>query len=237
MFETTHWSVVLTAAEGKSSDARSALAELCRCYWPPLYGFIRRRGYSVEEAQDLTQGFFAELIEKNYVAQADQELGRFRTFLLAALKHHISHERERRSARKRGGGRVIFSLDFASAEKEYACEPATDITPEHLFERRWALTVLRKALENLERQYCEAGRSEEFARYRPFLTGDNESTSYARLAADTGGTEGAIRVAVHRLRQRFRRSLKAEVAQTVRSESDAEDELNQLFVVLGRNIF
>ncbi|MEO1496290.1 MAG: sigma-70 family RNA polymerase sigma factor [Planctomycetota bacterium] len=234
MFETTHWSLVLTAAEGESTDARNALADLCQRYWTPLYGFVRRRGFSVEEAQDLTQGFFAKLIEKDYVGQADRDRGRFRTFLLASLKHFLSHERERQAAQKRGGDRTILSLDFESAEQAYACEPATDVTPEKLFERRWALTVLQQAIESLERDHAEAGRIEEFERYRPFLTGDGDTPSYAQLAAETGKSVEATRVAVHRLRQRFRRSLKAEVSQTVSDPGDAEDELSQLLIALSK---
>lgn len=224
---------MLAAAEGESTEAQDALAKLCQQYWAPLYGFVRQRGHSVEDARDLTQGFFAKLIEKRYVAQADLDRGRFRTFLLASLKHFLSHERGRRAAQKRGGGRTILSLDFESAEKAYACEPSTDVTPERLFERRWALTVLQRALVSLEQEHREAGRLEEFERLRPFLTGDGETPTYAQLATEIGGSEGAIRVAVHRLRRRFRSALKEEVAQTVGDAADADDELRQLFEALG----
>ncbi|MGW8257001.1 MAG: RNA polymerase sigma factor, partial [Thermoguttaceae bacterium] len=169
-FATTHWSIVLSAGSRRSTEAKQALAVLCENYWFPLYAFVRRAGYSAEDAQDLTQEFFARLLAKNYLATVDRRLGRFRSFLLGAMKHFLAKEKRRRGAKKRGGGRPVISLDFPSGENRYSLiEPVDNLTPERLYEKRWALTLLELVLGRLCDEYCAAGKSELFAALKQFL--------------------------------------------------------------------
>jgi RNA polymerase sigma-70 factor (ECF subfamily) len=230
-FETTQWSIVLAAGRGASGDAREALAALCERYWYPVYAFVRGRGHGADEAEDLTQAFFAKLLEKRYVRDADPERGRFRSFLLAAVTHFLSNERDRETALKRGGGRAVVSLDAENAEGRYRLEPSHDMTPERVFRRRWALTLLERAVVRLREEAERAGQAERFERLKACLTGD--AVPHAEVAAALGMSEGAVKVAVHRLRRRYRELLRAEIADTVANPAAVDDELRELFAALG----
>ncbi len=232
-FLTTHWSLVIAAGRRQSPQSDGALASLCSTYWYPLYAFVRRRGYAPEEAQDLTQEFFAALLDKNYVQDADRQRGRFRSFLLTALKHFLSNQRNRARAKKRGGGRSVFSLDFESGEIQYRREPADAMTAERLFERRWALKLLDRVLGRLQQEYADAGNPAIFEHLKECLTREKGSTPYRQVAQQAGLTEGAVKVAVHRLRRRYRELLEEEIAQTVSTAAEVEDEIRQLFAALG----
>ena len=227
-FATTRWSVVAAAGAGASPDARAALTTLCETYWYSVYAFIRRRGCSAEDARDLTQEFFATLIEKEYLQAADRERGRFRSFLLTAVKRFLSKEYERATAQKRGGTRQHISLDFDAGESRYRIEPFHNSTPERLFERRWALTVLDRVVQRLEQEYADGGKAELFARLKAGLTGPAETAPYAEIAAELQTTPGAVKVAAHRLRKRYREILKAEIAETLVDPGDVRDELQHL---------
>jgi RNA polymerase sigma factor (sigma-70 family) len=231
-FATTHWSVVVAAGRRSSPQAQEALATLCRAYWYPLYVFIRRQGFSAEESQDLTQEFFARLLEKHFLAQVDQEKGRFRSFLLAACKHFLSNERDRARAKKRGGGRELISIDVADAENRYRLEPAYDLTPEKLFERRWVLTLLDQVLMQLRNESVRDGKEEQFNCLKDYLTGNKGRTSYRETAEKLGVTEGAVKVAAHRLRKRYRELLRDEIAKTLNEGDSIEDEIRELFQAL-----
>jgi RNA polymerase sigma factor (sigma-70 family) len=234
-FATTRWSIVLAAGGDRSAAAgtaaRDALAVLCETYWYPLYAYVRRCGHVPEEARDLTQSFFVRLLDKNTVAAADPSRGRFRSFLLTALKNFLASEWSRASAEKRGGGRPILRLsaDFDSAERQYAREPADTLTPERLYERRWALTLLDTVLAGLQEQYAAAGRAPLFDRLKPYLTGGAQAPPHAQTAADLGLTEGAVQVAVHRIRRRYRDLLRAHIAATVESPEQVDEEIRDLF--------
>jgi len=232
-FTTTHWSVVLSARNRKSPQSERALATLCETYWFPLYAYVRRSGYSSHDAQDLTQEFFAQFLAKDFLKDIDHRRGKFRSFLLVAMKHYLSHERERARAKKRGGGRAPFSLDFADAENRYNLEPEDPITPERLYQRRWALTLLDRVVRRLEDEHARAGKAETFASLKEFLTAGRESRPYRRVAEELGMSEGAIKVAVHRLRRRYREILKEEIAQTVADPAEIEEELQELFAAVG----
>ena len=220
-FSTTRWSLVLAAGHGSRPDAATALATLCETYWYPLYYYVRRRGYRAEEAQDLTQAFFAKLLEKGYLKVADPDRGRFRSFLLASLNHFLANEWDRAKAQKRGG--KVLSLDIEGAEGRYAREAADSLTAERLFERRWATTLLDLVLARLQEEFAREGRDGVFARLKDFLGG---------AAADLGMTEAAVKMAVHRLRRRYRHLLRAQIAQTVASPEEIEDEIRHLFAAL-----
>jgi RNA polymerase sigma factor (sigma-70 family) len=231
-FATTHWSVVVAAGRHSSPQAQEALATLCRSYWYPLYVFIRRQGFSADESQDLTQEFFARLLEKHFLAQVDQEKGRFRSFLLAACKHFLSNERDRARAKKRGGGRELVSIDAQEAESRYRLEPAHDLTPERLFDRRWVLTLLDQVLTQLRNESIRDGKEDQFEYLKVFLTGDKDQTSYREAAEKLGMTEGATKVAAHRLRKRYRELLREEIAKTLNEGDSIEDEIRELFGAL-----
>jgi RNA polymerase sigma-70 factor (ECF subfamily) len=231
-FATTRWSVVLAAGQSDSGEAKDALATLCETYWYPLYAYVRRQGYDCASAQDLTQGFFARLLEKEDLRNVSRERGRFRSFLLASLKHYLINEWDRARAEKRGGGRVHLSLDFDSAESRYRLEPADRGTPETLYARHWALTLLDRVQELLRQEAIDAGKAGQFEQLRVFLTGSGKSESYKQAAEQLGMTEGAVKTAVHRLRRRFRERLRGEIAQTVTTEEDIDDEIHHLFEVL-----
>lgn len=231
VFVTTHWSLVLRAG-GDTTRARAPLEQLCRQYWHPLYHYIRRRGYGVEDAQDLTQGFFARLLERQVLAQADPHRGRFRSFLLASLKHFLADEWDKARAEKRGGGPAL-SLDFQTEETRLVREPADTFTPEKAFEKRWALVLLEQVYRRLENEFGEKGKAGSFAALRVALTGSRGAVPYADIARQTGTTEGAVKVAVHRLRQRYRELLRETIADTVAGPDEVEDELRYLFRVLA----
>lgn len=235
-FATTRWSLVIDAARGPGVDPESppgrALAALCEAYWEPLYTFARRSGLGPEDARDRTQSFFARVLEAGTLAEADPDRGRFRSFLLASFRHFLANEWDREHARKRGGGRRRLSLDFDAGESRLGIEPADAETPERAFERRWALTLLDRALGRLRDRYEADGRAEWFAALAPALAGDR-SVSYAELADRLGSTEGAVKVAVHRMRERCREALRLEIAETVADPTEVDDELRQLFRALG----
>jgi RNA polymerase sigma factor (sigma-70 family) len=232
-FTTTHWSLVL-AAGVEDSRGREALARLCQVYWYPLYAFVRRQGHGAQDAQDLTQEFFLRLLEKDYLGDVDRSKGKFRWFLLAALKHFLSKEWARNKAIKRGGGRAFLPLNAVSAEDRYCREPEDDATPEKLFERRWALTLLDQVLTRLSDEYEAMGRRTTFEHLQGCITGDNQLLPYAELAPKLDMTEGAVKVAVHRLRQRYRAVLRDEIAQTVADPAEIDDEIRDLFAALGQ---
>ncbi len=232
-FTTTHWSLVLAAAGGKDARGGEALDRLCQVYWYPLYAFVRRQGHAPHDAQDLTQEFFLRLLDKDFLADIDRSKGRFRSFLLAALKHFLSKQWARGKALKRGGGRTLLPLDTLSAEDRYRREPQDNATPERLFERRWALALLDQVLSRLSKEYDSARKRAVFEQLQGCLTGDRDLLPYAELAARLGMTEGAVKVAVHRLRQRYRSVLRQEIAETVADPAEIDDEIRQLFAVLG----
>ncbi|MBZ5623664.1 MAG: sigma-70 family RNA polymerase sigma factor [Acidobacteriia bacterium] len=233
-FPTTRWSLILLAGRQEpTAECEDALASLCASYWYALYAFARHLGNPVEDAKDLTQGFFVRLLEKNYLREFKQERGRFRTFLLAAFQHYAANERHHAHAQKRRGHHTALSLDFEDAEGRYRQEPVDVQTPQRIFERRWALTVLDRALARVGKEYA-GGRRAWFDRLRCFLTGEPREFPYSQLAAELQTSEGAIRLAVHRLRRRFREALQAEVAETVADAAEIEDEIQFLIAAVGR---
>jgi RNA polymerase sigma factor (sigma-70 family) len=232
MFATTHWSLVSAAKDPDAPEARQALADLCGAYWFPVYAYVRRCGHDRHAAEDLTQAFFARLLEKNDLAAADRTRGRFRTFLLTACQHFLANQNDHATAKKRGGGKAHFSLDFAAAEGRFAHEPADAETPERAFERRWALELLDRALAELRQEYVESGRGKLFDALKGCLMAGAE-TPYAELAAGLNMTEGAVKVAVHRLRQRYRDRLREAIGRTVADPEDVDDEVRDLFAALG----
>lgn len=232
-FATTHWSLVVAAGQRTTVESERALAELCEHYWYPLYAFVRRRGHSVEEARDLTQEFFAFLLEKDRLQLADQQRGRFRSFLLTALDNFLTNQWRAGQAQKRGGGRSVLSLDWSSGEQRYLAEPADFMTPERIFDRRWALTLLERVLTQLREQYRSNGKETLFLRLQGCLSGEGSRTPYAELAREMGMSEAAIKVAVHRLRQRCGELLREEIAQTVADQADIDEELGYLFAALA----
>jgi RNA polymerase sigma-70 factor (ECF subfamily) len=231
-FETTQWTLVL-AAGGGSSAARHALARLCEIYWYPIYAYIRRRGADAEDARDLTQAFFASLLERRSFDDLSQDRGRFRAYLLAAARHFLSNDAVRRRALKRGGPAPLAPVPLDDAEGRYRFEPAGPATPETLFDRRWALTVIDRVLASLRRDAATAGGELEFDRLKACLLGDAPPGGYQAVAAELGTTEGAVRVAVHRLRRKFQSRLRAEIAATVAGESDVDDEIRYLIRALA----
>lgn len=232
-FTATRWSVVLAAADSRHPDHAAALEELCSAYWYPVYAFVRHRGFDPDGAQDLTQGFFAQLLEKRSLKAVRRERGRFRSFLLAAVKFHLSHERERAGAQKRGGGKPLIPLDMDEAETRYRLEPADLRTPESLFERRWALVLLERTIDRLREELKQSARPGRSLRLAECLTGDGSARGYAQVAAELGMSESAVRVAVHRLRHRFRELLRDEVLQTLDDPGQIDAEIRHLFAALG----
>ncbi len=228
-FETTQWSLVIAAGKDSSPAARHALAILCQKYWGPLYAFVRRKNYSVQDAQDITQGFFTQFLERGAIRDICRERGKFRAYLLSALKHYMTDEWRRGQAQKRGGGDVPLSLDFDSAERSYGLQLADEKTPEIIYEERWAMTLLNTVLNNLEQEYYASGKADLFSTLKSHLTGEDTGATYAQLAGALDMTEGAVKVAIHRLRKRFGILLRAEIAQTVADADDVEDEIHHLF--------
>lgn len=227
-FATTQWQLVRSASVDQPAEARAALAELCERYWYPLYSFVRRRGHEREEAADLTQAFFVKLLEGQTLAQVDPARGRFRGFLLASMSHFIANHWRAEKAQKRGGGKLVsLELNFDDGETRYRQEPAHDETPERIFARRWALTILRQAMESLQAELVAAGKERQFEVLRGYLD-DSTTASYQQASASLGISEVAVRVAVHRLREKYRRHLRAQVAQTVDSEQEIDRELQEL---------
>jgi len=225
---------VLSAGDPASADAATALEALCRTYWYPLYAFVRRRGHSPPDAQDLTQEFFAQLLEHNWIARADRHKGRFRSFLLMAMKRFLSNEWDKARTLKRGGQVRLVPLQLDTAETRYTREPADTRTPEQLFEKQWALTLLESVLSRLREDYARGGKGALFHALEPCLIGSRDTQPYAALGAELGMTEGAARVAVCRLREQYRECLKAEIGHTVASAAEVDEELRHLFRVMAR---
>lgn len=231
-FPATRWTLVVAAGDPHRKEARAALVSLCENYWYPLYAYLRRRGYSADEAQDLTQEFFMRVLEGRYLDRADPEKGRFRSFILTSLKFFVANEEERQRARKRGGG-MLLPLEISSGEERYRREPAHDETPERIFERRWALALLDRVVEKLRGEFAQYGRAEHFERLKVFLLGQSDAP-YAALAREMNTSEGALKVAVHRLRKRYRELFRQEIADTVADPVEVESELRFLAAVLTR---
>jgi len=233
IFVTTRWTVVLSAGNDASPDAARALEHLCQTYWFPLYAHVNRLGYGPSDAEDLTQAFFERLLEKRWLAAADSERGRFRTFLLSALKNFLANEWDKARAQKRGGHLTMVPLDATAGETRLQNEPSTTTTPDREFDRRWALAVLETVLARLEREYGDSGKSKLFDQLKVTISGDRSEIHYSDLGRALGMSEGSLRVAAHRLRQRYRELLRAEIAQTVATEAEVEDELRYLFAALS----
>jgi RNA polymerase sigma factor (sigma-70 family) len=231
-FPTTRWSLVVGAGDPHRQQARSALASLCENYWYPLYAYLRRRGYPADQAQDLTQEFFVRVLEGRYLDRANPEKGRFRSFLLTSLKFFVADEEDRQRARKRGGGAVL-PPEFSSGEERYQREPAHYETPERIFERRWALSVLDRVVQKLREEFVQHGRPEHFERLKVFLLGRSDAP-YAALAHQINTSEGALKVAIHRLRKRYRELFRQEIADTVADPGEVESELQFLAAVLSK---
>ncbi len=232
VFPATRWSVVLAATQPSAAEAQAALETICRAYWYPLYAFVRRSGQSPHDAQDLTQEFFRQLLEKRWLAAADRDKGRLRTFLITALKHFMAKEWRRAAAHKRGGGQAHVPMDTAFAESRYAAEGATPLPAEAVFDRQWALTLLDLTMQRLEAEFRAAGKAEEFAVLKGGLVAGAAAIDYAEVATRLGGSEGAARVAVHRLRKRFRELYREEIAQTLPDGAELEAELRYLAGIL-----
>jgi RNA polymerase sigma factor (sigma-70 family) len=231
-FPTTRWTLVVAARDTRRKEARSALVSLCENYWYPLYAYLRRRGYPADQAQDLTQEFFSRVLEGRYLDRADPEKGRFRSFILSCLKFFVADEGDRQRAHKRGRG-ALLPLEFSSAEERYEREPAHAETPERIFERRWALLMLDRVVEKLRDEFVHHGRPEHFERLKVFLLGESDAP-YSALAREMNTSEGALKVAIHRLRKRYRDLFRQEIADTVADPAEVESELRYLATVLTR---
>jgi RNA polymerase sigma factor (sigma-70 family) len=235
-FATTRWSLVLAASRSDSEDSRQALEELCSRYWSPLYAYARHRGNSSEDARDLTQAFFAKLLEKQDLKSADPRRGRFRNFLLASMKNFLTSEWRKDNSLKRGGAVEVLALDFDSAEASYRLEPSRQLSPEAIYQRRWALGLLERAVVDLQDQYTQAGKAEIFSALKGYLGGDEEVHPYSQLAQRLGQSEGALRTAATRLRSRWRKRLRELVAETVGEESQVKDELRSLLAAVDAGV-
>ncbi|HSA01845.1 MAG TPA: sigma-70 family RNA polymerase sigma factor [Candidatus Paceibacterota bacterium] len=233
-FAPTQWTVVLAAGRDDPTRAREALARLCEAYWYPLYAYVRRCGHSPEDAQDLVQEFFAQLLAHNWVARADQRKGRFRSFLLMVFNRFLTKEREKARTLKRGGRISLVPLRWDTAETRYAQEPAETQTPDQVFEKHWALALLQNVLKRLRQDYAQDGKGALFEKLEPSLVGARETQPYASLAAELNMSEGSVKVAVCRLRERYRDCLRDEISQTVSSSAEVDIELRHLFRVLAR---
>ena len=231
-FRTTSWSLVLTAQDGNTGRSREALGALCEIYWPPLYAFVRRRGHDRDQASDLTQAFFLHLLENQSLDNLQPEAGRFRSFLLASMKNLLADEHARDAALKRGAGRRPIRLDLDTEERAARFEPVDDLTPESIYEKRWALTVLHRVLANLREEYTREGNVERFERLKPFITGEQPVPPYRQIADEMELTEDAVKMAVHRLRKRYGKTLRAEIAETVAGPEEVDDEIRHLLSVL-----
>lgn len=233
-FTTTHWTVVLTAKDKLSSNADAALETLCRSYWRPIFAYLRREGHAPADAEDLTQAFFAHLLERDFLAHLRHREGKFRSFLLTYLKHFLSEQRRKAGAQKRGGGQVIISLDATEGEEGYLLEPVDELTPDQVFERRWAQAVLQAALDRLREEYATRGQTALFDRLQDYQPREPGGRSYAELGEEFAMTEAAVKSAIQRMRQRHRELLREEIAQTVTRPEEIEEELRHFRTLLGR---
>ena len=233
VFATTLWTVVLQAGGPTSEGSAHALERLCRTYWYPVYSFVRRSGAAPHDAEDLTQGFFAHLLDKDMIAKADRERGRFRNFLLASFKNYHANERSRQAALKRGEGKALVSFEDLQAEDRYKHEPRNNMSPEKLFDQKWAASLLDQVMRSLRTEYASLGKAPLFDLLRTVIWGGRQIIGYEALARQVGMTEGAFKVAVHRLRSRFRECLRQEVAQTVATPGEVDDELRYLLAAIG----
>jgi RNA polymerase sigma-70 factor (ECF subfamily) len=232
-FQTTRWSLVLQAGASSAPESREALSHLYEAYWYPLYAYVRRQGFRDEDARDLTQAYFLTVMQKDYLRDVRRDVGRFRSFLRASVRHFLSKERDRARTLKRGGNYSFTSLEMSGAQERYTADPRSETdSPESLFDRRWAITVLERALDRLEEEFAEAGKAEQFRGFRSHLTGEGRTIPYAELAEWLGSSEGAVKVAVHRSRRRFGEILRAEIAETVARPEDVDDEVHYLLEVL-----
>jgi len=229
---TTSWTQVLAARDAPSSESRQALEGLCQTYWYPLYAFVRLQGHDADESRDLTQAYFAQLLEKGYLEDFDPSRGRFRVFLMASVRHFLSKEREKAQAWKRGGRAEVVSLD-ADVESRYRYEPVERMTPEEIYERRWALTLLERVLGRLRQDFADGDRDRDFEELKGFLTGEAPRIPYRDVASKLGMSEAAVKASVHRLRQRFGAMLREEIAQTVSSPDEVDDEVRHLLGVIA----
>jgi RNA polymerase sigma-70 factor (ECF subfamily) len=234
IFATTRWTMVLNAGRADSPEAAQALAELCRTYWYPLYAYVRRQGFDVHTAQDLTQEFFGKLLEKNYVGLAERKRGRFRWFLLTAFKCFLANEWDRARAQKRGGGQQPLSLDELSAEQRYALEPADTLSADQLYDRRWALDLLDHVRARLRAEYAATDKAQRFACLEHYLPGDQAPPPHAEAARILGLTENAVKQEIHRLKKRFGELLREAIAQTIAHPDELEDEIHYLIDVVCR---
>ena len=232
-FQTTSWGLVLAVGDPDTARSRQALTALCEAYWQPLYAYVRRRGYEPEDARDLTQAYFAHLLEKQTLEHLAPGPGRFRAFLLKSLKNLLVEERDKERALKRGGGRTPIPLDLETAERGYPVIASPSLTPEVVFEKRWAATVLQRVLDRLRGDFKRAGNPRQFELLKTFLMGDEPALSYHQVAADLEMTEAAVKMAVHRLRKRFGKALRAEIMQTVANPAEVDDEIRHLLSILG----
>lgn len=230
---TTQWSQVLAARDGSETEARRALESLCETYWLPLYAYARSLGHDSDKSRDLTQGFFTHLVEKNILQSVEPSLGRFRSFLFASIKHFIAHHHRKERALKRGGGTSTISLDSTAGEDGMTNVPIDTMTPEQVFEYRWGLTVVERALDRLASEWGEENRARIFERLKPHLTGQEPRVPYREVAADLQMSDVAIRGAMYRLRQRYGKLIRAEIAETVADPADVDDEVRHLLTVIG----
>ena len=233
-FATTRWSVVMAAGKSSSANQKQALETLCQSYWFPLYAFLRRRGYESHQAEDFTQAFFAYILEREDLRSADPKYGKFRSFLLVRLKSFVSDETDRARAQKRGGGKKIISLSLENAEGQYALEPADQLSPEKLFEKSWAMTVLERTMDRLETDMANKKKQKLFEHLKVYLTTEKDVIPYQNMTTELDMTEGSIRVAVHRLRRQYRKLLRDEIAQTVADEDQIDEEMGCLFAALAQ---
>ena len=233
-FATTRWSVVQAATQRKTPEACQALETLCQTYWFPVYAYLRRWGHAQDTAEDYTQGFFTHLLERDGFRLADPKRGRFRSFLLSALKNFIANQQDRTRALKRGGGHTTLSLDLAEAEGRYAVQSGRTSSPEHVFERSWALTILDRAMAQLQSELVGRGKGELFDHLKGYMAVDSDTVPYQQAAQTLGMTENAVKVAVHRLRKRYRELLRDEISQTVSDQAQIDEEIGSLFAALGR---
>ena len=233
-FATTHWSVVLKAGQPDATGYRQALETLCRTYWFPIYAYLRRCGHNNHEAEEFTQAFFTRLLEKEYLRDVKPAPGRFRSFLLTALKRFLANEQDRAAAQKRGGGRRVLSLDSDDMERRYALDPVSDLSPDRLYERSWALAVLQRTMDRLEAEATTANKREFFGHLKVYLTAEGDSVPYREIAGRFRMSEGALRVAVHRLRSRYRQLLWDQIRQTVDTDQEVAEEIGSLFTALAR---